>query len=172
MSRRKIYSCSWIFIFLLFSSSCLYAGWNGFSYVHDEPLSGTQTNTGTLFQLTIAPPAGYEFVTASGYNGATASLSGGNAIGIKILLRSASSDSYLLEMGGKLREVTETAGGNGTEKLFDWNAKAECEKAFYIESNQAGNLKEIIVPAGTSVTYTAYEGTSPKASGVVGPKLQ
>ncbi|MBO4630435.1 MAG: hypothetical protein J5858_00790, partial [Lentisphaeria bacterium] len=37
-------------------------------------------------------------------------------------------------------------------------------KFFYIKSNQNGGAKEIVVPAGTSVTYTAYEGTGSKVS--------
>ncbi|MBN2643058.1 MAG: hypothetical protein JXR78_15505, partial [Victivallales bacterium] len=67
--------------------------------------------------------------------------------------------NFTISMNGKL---IPPSGGTGPQPT--WGASGNAKAPFYIKSNQDGGAKEIVVKAGTSVTYTAYEGTSSKSS--------
>ncbi len=68
-------------------------------------------------------------------------------------------DSFNFVFSGYFRPDGDAEGGSD----LPWDVEVGT-KFYYIKSNQENGEKEIIVPAGTSVTYTAYEGANTKSS--------
>ncbi|MDR0933167.1 MAG: hypothetical protein LBM70_09150, partial [Victivallales bacterium] len=99
-------------------------------------------------------------VTSGGPTGIDISVSSGGVTGVvTYALDSIPTSNFTISMNGKL---IPPSGGDGSQPT--WSASGNAKAPFYIKSNQTNGAKEITVPAGTSVTYTAYEGDSSKNS--------
>ena len=101
-----------------------------------------------------------EGVTSGSPTGIDINVSSGGATGTKAYPNdSLPTANFTISMNGKL---IPPSGGSGTQPT--WGASGNAKTPFYIKSNQDNGAKDITVAAGTSVTYTAYEGTNSKAS--------
>ena len=130
-------------------------GQNGYSYT----LNITKSNLGTT----------YDFDTRSGVTSGnpstmSISVSSGCATGtVHYAEDTPPTANFTMSMHGLL--IPPPSGGGETEvRQPSWYGDGNAIVPYRIKSNQNNGAKEIVVPAGTSVTYTAYEGTSPKAS--------
>lgn len=131
-------------------------------------IEGDQSSTGISYTLSVSKGdlgTAYDFDTRSGVtsgnpSGMNISVSSDGATGTKIYTNdSLPVENFTISMNGKL---IPPSGGEGSQPT--WGASGNARAPYTIKSNQNDGAKEIVVPAGTSVTYTAYEGTSSKAS--------
>ena len=131
-------------------------------------IEGEKDSTGITYTLSVSKGdlgTSYDFdtkegVTSGAPSGIDISVGSGGATGtMEYTNDSLPTSNFTISMNGKL---IPPSGGSGTQPT--WGARGNAKAPFYIKSNQDDGAKEIIVPAGTSVTYTAYEGTSSKSS--------
>lgn len=131
-------------------------------------IEGEKDSTGITYTLSVSKGdlgTSYDFdtkegVTSGSPTGIDINVSSGGATGTKAYPNdSLPTANFTISMNGKL---IPPSGGSGTQPT--WGASGNAKAPFYIKSNQDDGAKEIIVPAGTSVTYTAYEGNSSKSS--------
>ncbi|MDD2478963.1 MAG: hypothetical protein PHS31_03630 [Victivallaceae bacterium] len=131
-------------------------------------IEGTRTSTGITYTLSVSKGnlgTSYDFDTKAGAtsgspSGIDISVSSGGATGTKEYSNDAlPTANFTISMNGKL---IPPSGGTGPQPT--WGASGNAKAPYLIKSNQDGGDKEIVVKAGTSVTYTAYEGTSSKSS--------
>ncbi|MDD2480004.1 MAG: hypothetical protein PHS31_08945 [Victivallaceae bacterium] len=159
-------------VVLLVSTSSLCGGddnWtkNGshYSYTKTAKIKAEEyENGGCKYTFSVSVPAG-SFDTSDGAttgspSGIALDVTTGNAKGtIHYTSDKLPTSDVPISMNGKLIIPGDSGGGQPT-----WGASATGAAPFYIKSNQDGGAKDIVVKAGTSVTYTAYEGTSSKSS--------
>ena len=132
-------------------------------------IEGSKTSTGITYTLSVSKGnlgTSYDFDTRAGVTSGSPSeididVTQNGATGTVIYANnSLPSSNFTISMNGKL--IPPSGGSGGRQPT--WGASGEAKAPFHIKSNQNDGAKEIVVPAGTSVTYTAYEGTSSKAS--------
>ena len=132
-------------------------------------IEGSKTSTGITYTLSVSKGnlgTSYDFDTRAGVTSGSPSgididVTQNGATGTVIYANnSLPSSNFTISMNGKL--IPPSGGSGGRQPT--WCASGEAKAPFHIKSNQNDGAKEIVVPAGTSVTYTAYEGTSSKAS--------
>lgn len=131
-------------------------------------IEGEKDSTGITYTLSVSKGdlgTSYDFdtkegVTSGSPTGIDINVSSGGATGTKAYPNdSLPTANFTISMNGKL---IPPSGGSGTQPT--WGASGNAKAPFYIKSNQDNGAKDITVAAGTSVTYTAYEGTNSKAS--------
>lgn len=140
-----------------------------FEYDADD-IEGEKDSTGITYTLSVSKGdlgTSYDFdtkegVTSGSPTGIDINVSSGGATGTKAYPNdSLPTANFTISMNGKL---IPPGGGGGSGTQPTWGASGNAKAPFYIKSNQEDGEKEIVVPAGTSVTYTAYEGASTKNS--------
>ncbi len=161
----KTFSCRLsLFVGLLWAGTL-----TAYDFEYDAgDIEGEKDSTGITYTLSVSKGdlgTSYDFdtkegVTSGSPTGIDINVSSGGATGTKAYPNdSLPTANFTISMNGKL---IPPSGGSGTQPT--WGASGNAKAPFYIKSNQDDGAKEIIVPAGTSVTYTAYEGTSSKSS--------
>lgn len=131
-------------------------------------IEGEKDSTGITYTLSVSKGdlgTSYDFdtkegVTSGSPTGIDINVSSGGATGTKAYPNdSLPTANFTISMNGKL---IPPSGGSGTQPT--WGASGNAKAPFYIKSNHDNGAKDITVAAGTSVTYTAYEGNSSKSS--------
>lgn len=131
-------------------------------------IEGTKTSTGITYTLSVSKGnlgTSYDFDTKAGAtsgspSGIDISVSSGGATGTKEYSNDAlPTANFTISMNGKL---IPPSGGTGPQPT--WGASGNAKAPFYIKSDQDGGAKNIVVPHGASMLYTAYSGTSTQES--------
>lgn len=121
-------------------------------------------STGITYTLSVSKGdlgTSYDFdtkegVTSGSPTGIDINVSSGGATGTKAYPNdSLPTANFTISMNGKL---IPPSGGSGTQPT--WGASGNAKAPFHIKSDQNGGEKDIVVPHGTSVKYSAYQGTS------------
>lgn len=108
---------------------------DGYNFDHSK--RNTPTNVDTITPDSTASPSG-------------------STTGSKIYVwGELPASSFTMAMSGKL---TKSGGSGGTQP--SWSASAGNQIVFEIKSNKDDGAKSIVVPAGETVTYTAYKDAS------------
>lgn len=132
-------------------------------------IEGSKTSTGITYTLSVSKGnlgTSYDFdtkegVTSGSPSGIEISVSSGEAACTKEYLNDAlPTSNFTISMNGKLIPPN---GGSGDSQPT-WGASGNAKAPFYIKSNQDGGAKNIVVPHGTNVKYSAYQGTSLQVS--------
>ena len=136
---------------------------SNFSYTRTSKINKSELqNGGIRYTFSVSsPPGGYSFDTGYGTcSPGTISFPSGTATGIaEYDSSSLPAGDVSMAMSGKL--IT-SGSGAGTQPT--WDAHATLRAPYNIKSNYDNGARVITVPAGTSITYTAYEGISSKSS--------
>ncbi|MFA6354018.1 MAG: hypothetical protein WCW93_03750 [Candidatus Paceibacterota bacterium] len=135
---------------------------SNFSYTRTSKINKSELqNGGIRYTFSVSPPGVYSFDTGYGTcSPGTISVTSGTATGIaEYDNNSLPSADVSMAMSGKL---IASGPGGGTQPT--WDANATLKAPFNIRSNYDNGAKVITVPAGTNVTYSAYEGSSSKNS--------
>ena len=143
---------------------------SAYDFTYDAgDIEGSKSSTGITYTLSVSKGnlgTSYDFDTKAGVtsgapSGIDISVSSGGATGMMEYANdSLPTSNFTISMNGKL--IPSGSGGAGSQPT--WGTSGNAKAPYSIKSNQNGGDKEIIVKAGTSVTYTAYEGTSSKSS--------
>ncbi len=160
----------WTRVLVVFALVCtlpVYA----YDYTCDKGIiTGTKSSTGISYTLGVTIS---DLGAGSCTFDTTAGVTGGAPAGINISVSSSSASgtieygndalptsNFTISMNGKL--IPPSGGSGGTQPT--WGASGQAKAPYNIKSNYDNGAKVITVPAGTSITYTAYEGTSSKSS--------
>lgn len=138
---------------------------SAYDFTYDAgDIEGSKSSTGITYTLNVSKgnlETAYDFDTKAGVtSGAPAGIdirvsSGGASGTMEYANDSLPASNFTISMNGKLIPPT---GGSGSQPT--WGASGNAKAPFHIQSDQNGGEKEIVVPHGTSVKYSAYKGTS------------
>ena len=144
-------------------------GLHAYDFEYDAgDIEGTVTASGVTYTLSVSRGdlgTSCDFdttqgATSGGPGNIDIKVSPGGATGvIEYGLDAMPTANFAITMNGLL---IPPSGGEGSQPT--WGASGNAKVPFYIKSDQEGGAKVITVKAGTSVTYTAYEGDSSKNS--------
>lgn len=111
----------------------------------------------STYTLSASPGGGYVFIDSETTVSA-GEPNGANSTKKTITDTNADPESFSLGLYGKMYKP-----GDGEGSPIDWSASID-SRFFYIRSNQNDGAKNIVVPHGVSVLYTAYSGSSTQES--------
>ncbi|MEI3038806.1 MAG: hypothetical protein V8T90_07005 [Victivallales bacterium] len=157
----KTFSCRLsLFVGLLWAGTL-----TAYDFEYDAgDIEGEKDSTGITYTLSVSKGdlgTSYDFdtkegVTSGAPSGIDISVGSGGATGtMEYTNDSLPTSNFTISMNGKL---VPPSGGSGTQPT--WGARGNAKAPFHIKSDQNGGEKDIIVPHGTSVKYSAYQGTS------------
>ena len=162
---KSFHCCFYLFLFL--SETLLLSAYD-FVY-HAGNITGSHGQNGYSYTLSVTKGnlgTSYNFDTRSGVTSGSPSnmnisVTSASATGVVHYAENAPpAGNFTISMSGLLIPPEGETDGSQPSWFGDGNAIAP----YRISSNQDGGAKDIVVPAGASVTYTAYEGNSTKAS--------
>lgn len=157
----KTFSCRFsLFVGLLWAGTL-----TAYDFEYDAgDIEGEKDSTGITYTLSVSKGdlgTSYDFdtkegVTSGSPTGIDINVSSGGATGTKAYPNDfLPTANFTISMNGKL---VPPSGGSGTQPT--WGARGNAKAPFHIKSDQNGGEKDIVVPHGTSVKYSAYQGTS------------
>lgn len=157
-----------------FASIQLAAALSAYDYQYDAgTIEGTLTSSSISYTLSVDKAklgTTLDFDTTPGVTtgmpaGISIQVTSGGATGVKTFpAASPPAANFTISMNGKLIPVQGGQGGGGVSEQPTWSAYGTATVPYHIRSDQDGGAKEISVPAGTSVTYTAFDGSGRKSS--------